>query len=499
MENKRGFGLWYQKATEHDRRLMKGHVLDWESQPDVYKAYPSAERVPLVPLKDLDATAFADLVREGFQPPRTRKKNLEALSAILAMGSGITCQRKHGFETYSFRSAASAGALYPVDLYVDAMNVEGLEPGLYHDHIGRFALERLKTNREPARTDGLFAVIYLTGVYFRSFWKYRDRAYRYILNDAGHVAANLALAARALGFSVRLDYDFDDRAVNRFLGLDDAREVCLSRLSLYGLTTENPETELSPFLWGMTQPMPKGDYGKGCVDRVSPVIRRIHEAGVMDGTVFHEKPEPVPPTPDLRHVRWLDQETPSDTVSGLSFGKSLVLRRSRRNFQARLFGRPLFFALVDRLMNGSDLLKQLTRMETCVKPAVLVQNVEGLDPGYYLVDAEKKQLGCVDEGSRNALMAGACLDQRWLAGASVHVVMTGDLSEMENRLGPRAYRYAMMNAGFLGQIVYLAATSLNLGCCGVGAYFDREVADILDLGSDGEVLFYLLAAGPVKS
>ncbi len=495
---KRGYGLSYQKDTEHDRRRMKGHVLDWASQPDVYKTYPSAERVPLFPVRQLDDTPIDELCLESFSPAGDGEKNLEILSGILAMGSGITYRRKHGYDTHSFRSAASAGALYPVDLYVDAMNVKGLEPGLYHDHIEMFVLERLKVNRDTSGSDGLFAAIYLTGVYSRSFWKYRDRAYRYILNDAGHVAANLALAARSSGFSVCLDYDFDDREVNGFLGLDDSREVCLARLCLYHRGKENPETELSPVLWGMTQPMPEGDYGKGNGERVSPVIRRIHEAGITDNPAFQKQREPVSCAEDDRYVRWLDPDVTSGSVSGLPFGKSLVMRRSRRNFHAQSLDRALFFTLMNRLMKGTDFLKKLTRMETSVNPAVLVQNVEDLDSGYYVLDVEKKQIGCVDSGTRNALMAGACLDQRWLARASVHVLMTGNLAEAERRQGPRAYRYAMMDAGFLGQVVYLAATSIDLGCCGVGAFFDREVADILDLKPGDEVLLYLLAAGPVK-
>ena len=73
-----------------------------------------------------------------------------------------------------------------------------------------------------------------------------------------------------------------------------------------------------------------------------------------------------------------------------------------------------------------------------------------------------------------------------------------DLAALDRTWGARGYRYAMIEAGRLGQQAYLAATALGWGACGIGAIYDREAADLLDLAADGALL-YLIGTGPVKT
>jgi len=56
----------------------------------------------------------------------------------------------------------------------------------------------------------------------------------------------------------------------------------------------------------------------------------------------------------------------------------------------------------------------------------------------------------------------------------------------------------MMMAGRMGERIYLAASSLGLGCCGIGAFYDEEARDLLGLNRESRVL-YLVDVGPVKS
>ena len=95
-------------------------------------------------------------------------------------------------------------------------------------------------------------------------------------------------------------------------------------------------------------------------------------------------------------------------------------------------------------------------------------------------------------------MTAICLDQAWLAQAAVHFLFMGNLRQLDEQWGPRGYRYALMTAGRLGERLYLTATALGLGCCGIGAFYDQEAADLLQLNPDSR-LFYLVAVGPVKS
>jgi nitroreductase len=94
-------------------------------------------------------------------------------------------------------------------------------------------------------------------------------------------------------------------------------------------------------------------------------------------------------------------------------------------------------------------------------------------------------------------MTHICLDQDWLANAAFHFIFLANLDALDHTWGPRGYRYAMMTAGRLGHRIYVAATALGLGCCGVGAYYDGEAATLLEL-NDSSRMLYLVAVGPIK-
>ncbi|MFH0958449.1 MAG: SagB/ThcOx family dehydrogenase, partial [Pseudomonadota bacterium] len=106
-------------------------------------------------------------------------------------------------------------------------------------------------------------------------------------------------------------------------------------------------------------------------------------------------------------------------------------------------------------------------------------------------------LSLVRPGPLTEEMAHICLDQDWLKGCSLHFVFLSNLETVEAKSGPRGYRYAMMEAGRLGQRLYLAAESIKYGCCGIGAFYDSEARDFLMLRSEASLL-YLVALGPLK-
>jgi SagB-type dehydrogenase family enzyme len=133
-----------------------------------------------------------------------------------------------------FRTAPSAGALYPIETYVGAQRVEGLEPGIYHYNVPDHALEQLRLGDLRMQTARAAldqrmvlhadVVFFWTAVFERSKWKYKQRAYRYIYLDAGHIAQNVALAAEALGLgSCQIAALYDDE-VNALLDVDGERE-----------------------------------------------------------------------------------------------------------------------------------------------------------------------------------------------------------------------------------------------------------------------------------
>jgi len=136
-----------------------------------------------------------------------------------------------------FRTAPSAGALYPIETYVIANDVGKLKSGLYHYAIQSHQLERLRDG-DLSRSIAMAAlgqaicatapvVFVWTAIVERLKWKYRQRAYRYIYLDAGHIAENLALAAVSLGLGTcQIGALFDDE-VNRILDIDGTEETAI--------------------------------------------------------------------------------------------------------------------------------------------------------------------------------------------------------------------------------------------------------------------------------
>jgi SagB-type dehydrogenase family enzyme len=153
------------------------------------------------------------------------------LSSLLWSTQGITAKEREWY----FRVAPSAGALYPIETYILARAIEGLEPGIYHFRPHLFDLEFIKAGSfatvlaeaalgqemiREAQTTFIWAAIVA-----RSTWKYRQRAYRYIYIDAGHIAQNLYLAGTAAGLGVCAVGAFFDDQVNDLIEVDGVEET----------------------------------------------------------------------------------------------------------------------------------------------------------------------------------------------------------------------------------------------------------------------------------
>ncbi|MHC4758233.1 MAG: SagB/ThcOx family dehydrogenase [Planctomycetota bacterium] len=225
----------FQKNTKYDPVSIGSHMIDWSSQPPLYKQYPNSEKVKLpAPIADKKMSLDETLKkRKSIRHYSSTPLSLQQLSYLLWASTGI--QR---IETgYEFRTAPSAGALYPIETYIIANNITGLQNGLYHYDIKKHQLELLKTadlgeKLTAAALGQSFcatapAVFLWSAIFQRSKFKYHQRAYRYIYLDAGHVAENLALSAVSLDLGSCQIGAFLDDQVNEILSLDGATESIL--------------------------------------------------------------------------------------------------------------------------------------------------------------------------------------------------------------------------------------------------------------------------------
>jgi SagB-type dehydrogenase family enzyme len=220
-----------------------GHSLelrlpDWGGRPPRYKAYPQVERVALPDPERLRGLTVEEALdrRRSLRDYSDQPLSLEALSRLLHAAQGITEDR------LQFRAAPSAGALYPVELYPVVHNVSGLAAGIYHYAVREHALERLRQGDFRGRVTkaGLYqrflgranVCFVLSAIFQRTRWKYRERAYRYVLLEAGHIGQNLYMAATSMGLGACAVGAFLDGELNALLGLDGVEEAVLYVVSV---------------------------------------------------------------------------------------------------------------------------------------------------------------------------------------------------------------------------------------------------------------------------
>jgi SagB-type dehydrogenase family enzyme len=223
----------------HGAVLLELHdELVWSSSRSVkeHAGLPSVT-LPEVHLPDtsLAEVLLARRSQNTFEPGAI---GLDSLSTLLASGYGVTHHGvvSHDAPVFPHRTVPSGGGLYPLELYVLALDVDDLSPGTYHYHPLRHRLELIhegspRTALEPALVLDSFlaasAAIVISGVFWRSRFKYGLRGYRFTLLEAGHVAQNLVLAATALGLQSCLCGGFYERRLDPLLELDGVEESSL--------------------------------------------------------------------------------------------------------------------------------------------------------------------------------------------------------------------------------------------------------------------------------
>ena len=207
------------------------------------KRHPSRPFVQL-PAPDLGGALLGDAIRRR----RSRRSfadaplPLSALATVLHSAYGPT--RRLADTGQSLRAVPSGGALYPLELYLAAHDVESLGRAVYHydplrhglellRQLGRFEAAALTPYEELLAPSA--AVLLVTGIFWRSRFKYGNRAYRFALMEAGHVGQNVLLAAEAVGIAAVPVGGFYDRRVDAFLGIDGLAEAALYLFPLGGL------------------------------------------------------------------------------------------------------------------------------------------------------------------------------------------------------------------------------------------------------------------------
>ena len=192
---------------------------------------------------------------------------------------------------------------------------------------------------------------------------------------------------------------------------------------------------------------------------------------------------------------------PSPQLEGkMSVEEALARRRSRREFKDY----SLTMGQVSQLLWSSQGITEENRDFRTAPSAgatypldiylvVGKDKVENLKAGVYHYNPHHHSLTIILGEDWKRGLARACLRQRFIEDAPVSLVITAEFSRITNRYGKRGIYYAYMEAGHVGQNVYLQAESLGLGTVVIGAFYEEDVSQALNLPDQHIPLYVMLS------
>ena len=489
----------FHQVTKHSYTSVRtgAYALDWDNKPLAYKIYPDAGAVVLPRELSLASVPVLAALAAATRADSTTPIDLKALTRLLSSADGLTRTRRVGGEEYHFRAAASAGALYPNEIYVAASAVDGLEPGLYHFspadlklrglRRGDYRTTLLRAAADRASIRGARAVLVVSSIFWRSAWKYRARAFRYCFWDAGTMLANLLAAAAAESIPADVVTAFIDAEVELLIGADGEREgvACLVAL---GAGADAPPA--SPTL----SPLTLETIALSKEEAVYHDLRKIQAATRLESI------DEVLAVASAKIDSWEGVAAPdASSFAGLApergaaLGESILRRGSTRIFaQQPIPADELATILAASSRHPRADFPRLT------DTYVIVNAADGLKSGAYFYNRSSDAFEMLKAGNFRAEAGYLCLEQPLGMDCAALIVYMADLERALGALGNRAYRDVHLEAGLLGGRAYLAAYSLGRGATGL-TFYDDDATKFFAPHADRRSPLLMVAIGVPRS
>jgi hypothetical protein len=440
-------GREWDEAIDDPRIVQDLEANDMSRFPWFVKRYP--EPLPRTPLpRELPATtepAVAVLADRAEVAPAPL--DLPNLSRLLYLSAGVVRTMDRPYGIHPFRAAGSAGGRFPLELYVAVPPGGTLPAGVHWYDPLDHALVQVGPPPRGGPTGGPVGgpsssgpAVVVTGVPWRTGWRYRERGYRHIYWDAGTMLAQLLALADSAGLPARLYTRFPDAEVAELTGADRVHEFPVAVVAL---------DEAPPAL------DPVGPAARGEVDSAPlefPLVTAAQRAGESTR---------LGPAWDRGHPVRLPG------VAGPPVESVIAARGSQRRMDASR-GLP------------QDLLR--TSMSVAVRGIglphwVVVHDVSGLAPGVYRwpdLTAPVRQTAMRDELYRVCLEQSLGRDAAFVAIAAAAIGSLGDAE----------YRDAQLAAGLAEGRLHLAAYALGASASGM-TFDDSQVPALLGEPVDG--------------
>lgn len=408
--------------ADHPLVLQNFVANDVARWPPQYKRYDVGPRLPLP--TDWDMGGPAATVLAG-QYATSEVRDLPALARLLFLAAGVVRTGKRSQNrVVLFRAAGSAGGRFPLELYVAARGIAGLHDGVYWYDPVQHALLRIAAPPTVGAT-----TLIVTGVPWRTGWRYGERGWRHIYWDGGTMLAQiLALAGPA-----RLWMRFPDASVARLVGADGTHEF---PIALVTLGDGEPAIE------------PSSDALTGTIadDPIEfPLVTFAQRAGDSEelGAPW-QSPEPLdgspPSSPDL---------------------DSVILRRGSTRLMDpnATVGEDAYWFSLAAATRG-----------IYIPHFAAVHAVAGIEPGLYRWPETRP----LRSGNLREKLLKVCWYQDLGRDAAFNVIGAVDLAAVTDR----GYREAQLAAGMVEGRLHLSAYALGIGASGM-TFLDSEIETLL--------------------
>lgn len=476
---------------------------------------------PPIPFKDYKIGTSYDLKSHlggNLDPGAAAHPFWQRLSRLLFCSYGLTMKviTQDGTPFY-LRSAPSAGGLYPAELYLVSRGTPLLPAGLYHYQPQTHSLLHFWENEVwTTLQNGCFwhsslsevqLAIAVTATFFRSAWRYQDRAYRRIFLDTGHLLGNIELSGAISDFRPHLIGGFADDVVNQLLYLDAEKEGAIAVIALADLLDVKQNLPLTP----TALPSPRQTTYPSLPD--GALLNYLHQVTHIAHIQDQPKPASTAIVPVVKPADVVDKynfpfclKVPMATAA-IQWGKQLddlettiLKRRSTRQFTGADLTLKELQQLLDFTYQPHHYMEQgLDRTPdyfdlNLIQTFVAISGVEELEEGCYYYAPNAQELRQIRFKNFRRELHRLCLGQDLGRDAGAVVFHAADLQQAIAQYGDRVYRYLHMDAGHLGQRLNLAAVRLGLGVSGIGGFFDDEVNEVLGIPPD-EAVLYITALG----
>jgi len=378
---------------------------------------------------------------------RFKIDDYEELKDLNLIG-GITFEKEYPEGRYYLRTNPSAGGLCPCEIYIQLRGIKGLVSGIYHYEPLKATLCLLQEIdgdgvehyfKDKNKQKGITFLV--SSIYFRSSWKYNNRSIRYILLDSGHQLGSIYAALCVMQKESTLLFDFDKLTLNDIFGFrDDEMFTC----GISSTVQTDKETKK------LKQQLP---FVSGCdFLETNEFIEDIYNK-----TANYESQK-------INELTFFD-DIPSEMLK-----TTILNRRSMRAFKQMSISKSEFEFITKNIFEFA--------LSHNIEIYYTIHRVDDMKQGLYKSDT------FVSEGDFSEKSRYLSLEQNLGGQSAVTFYFTSNEED--------AYQKVNILSGFIAQVIYLKSESKQIGCSGLGAYYDDETKAFLKTTNN---ILYLLSIG----